>query len=248
MLVKDIYRLIDTMAPFSSQEEWDNSGLLVGRADQKVDRVLVTLDCTGEAVAHARQTGAQLILSHHPVIFSPLRTLDPSHPAVAAAVGGMAVLCAHTNVDKAEGGLSDWMAEALGLSFPQPLAGEAFGRVCALVPPLTAPQLAQRIRNGLGTTSVNYTDNGRPIRTDCVCSGAGGSLLETAHAAGCDALICGDVKHDRFLLSRELGVALFDCGHYFSEQIFVPHMAAVLRDAFLGLIVEEYDSKAFLTR
>ena len=167
---------------------------------------------------------------------------------LALAVCGMAVLCAHTNVDKAEGGLSDWMAEALGLSFPQPLAGEAFGRVCALVPPLTAPQLAQRIRNGLGTTSVNYTDNGRPIRTVCVCPGAGGSLLETAHAAGCDALICGDVKHDRFLLSRELGVALFDCGHYFSEQIFVPHMAAVLRDAFLGLIVEEYDSKAFLTR
>lgn len=248
MVIKDIYNVVDAFAPFASQEEWDNSGLLVGRQDRQVSRVLVTLDCTGAAVARARDTGAQLIVSHHPVIFEPLHTLDEGQPAVAAAMAGVAVLCAHTNVDKADGGLSDWMAEALGLSSPRSLPAEAFGRVCTLAPALRAPQLADRIKAGLGTAAVNYTDPGRPIGTVCVCSGAGGSLLEAAHAAGCDALICGDVKHDRFLLSGELGLALFDCSHYHSEQIFVPHMAAMLRDAFPGLLVEEFDISAFMTR
>ena len=248
MQIKDIRRFVDAFAPFSSQEEWDNSGLLVGREDRRVSRVLVTLDCTGAAVSRAKETGAQLVVSHHPVIFEALRTLDERHPAVAAAIAGVAVLCAHTNVDKAQGGLSDWMAAALGLPSPRPIPSEVFGRISVLETPLSAAQLADRIKDSLGTETVNYTDPGYPIHTVCVCSGAGGSLLPAAHAAGSDALICGDVKHDRFLLSRELGLALFDCGHYFSEQIFVPHMAAMLRDAFPGLLVEEFDSRAFITR
>lgn len=247
MTIGEIYQVVDRIAPFASAEDWDNSGLLVGGMGMQVNKVLVTLDCSGAAVRRAAEAGAQLILAHHPVIFDPLYNLSATQPAVKAALAGIGVLCAHTNVDKADGGLSDLLAAAAGLQDIVKPEGP-FGRIGSLPGALSAPQFADRMKKALGCARVVFNDPGVVIKKVFVCSGAGGSLVEEAIAAGCQALVCGDVKHDRFLAAEELDLSVFDCGHFYTEQLFVPKIKKLLEKEFPALAVESFDSRVFHTR
>ena len=122
MTVEDIYHFLNEKAPFSTAEEWDNTGLLVGDPQREVARVLTVLDITPDAVEAAQRLGAQLIVSHHPVIFSPLRRLESSSIPYALAQADIAAVCAHTNLDRAAGGVNDTLASLLGLRSVQPMA------------------------------------------------------------------------------------------------------------------------------
>lgn len=130
--VRDVYNAIDAIAPFSSALDWDNCGLLVGDPSRPVEKVLAALDVTPEVVAEAVRSGAQLIISHHPVIFHPLKALTPGQPAFLAAAAGVAVISAHTNYDMAPAGVNKALADALGLTGLQPLAVEASRPFCTI--------------------------------------------------------------------------------------------------------------------
>ena len=119
--VGDIYGFINEIAPFSLQQGYDNSGICAGSRKSPVSRVLTALDITGAVVEEAAEKGCELVLSHHPVIFRPLRTLSPENPAVKLAVRGIAAICMHTNFDSAEGGMNDILAAKLGLTVTEPL-------------------------------------------------------------------------------------------------------------------------------
>lgn len=245
MTVADIYRKIDELAPFSTQESWDNSGLIVGSPDTEVTKVITTLDITSEVAEEAHRSGAQLIVSHHPVIFHPLKRLTGDSPAALLAKYDISAICTHTPFDMApcgmNKGLFDILHEPLGLSEAyEPLEdfgqGRMIGRIYYLSVPISPEQCAKRLRSVLGCSVIRYTGGNRKIRKAAVCSGAGNSFVLTA-AERADALITGDLKHDSFIDAQNLGLSLFDCGHYHTERIFAPMMKALLEEHFPGLCV-----------
>ncbi len=245
MTVQQLYQYLDEIAPFSAQEKWDNSGLLVGDPCRCVNGVLVTLDITCEAVEAAARNGCDLIISHHPVIFSPIRSLSPSDPVYRLAAGGIAAICSHTPLDIAQGGINDILMEMLGQRIPftkevLPLEESGCGRIAALLHPMSAAEIAKAAKEVLGCTVVRCLDMGLPVRRLGICSGSGSSLLEEI-ADSCDALLTGDVKHDRWYMARQLNMSLLDCGHYHTEIVMVKALAEKLRNHFPGLAVFEWE-------
>ena len=232
--VGDVYKLIDDFAPFSTQDKFDNSGLLVGSMNAPADRTGVCLDITGKIVEEAIKKDIQLIVSHHPVIFHKLGALEHTNPVFTLARYGISAICAHTNVDMAKGGISDIMLELLDFKGEaqvlEPINpdGSGYGRIVELDIAADAEGLAKRCRKAFGCSVVRYYDSGRVIRTVAVCSGAGGSEENVEYAAkrGVDALITGDVKHSGFMEAVNRGITVIDAGHFHTENIVCPQLAA----------------------
>lgn len=235
--VGDVYKVIDNIAPFCTQEKWDNSGLLVGDKNMPADKIYISLDISNESVQAAKKAGAQLMISHHPVIFSPLKRLVPADPVWQLAAADMAAICVHTPLDMAEGGINtrlyDMLKNPLDLGDITGSAdGNGFGWIAESEADFSAEELGTVLRDILGCSVVRYCKASRPIRKIALCSGSGGSFLADAAAQGCDAYITGDVKHDCWYAARNAGIALFDCGHYHTECIAEELLAEKLREAF----------------
>lgn len=231
--VGDIYDFLDAKAPFSSAEEWDNPGLLVGDRERKVTQVLVCLDITRQAVETAAEVGAELVVSHHPVIFSPLKRLLADTVPYQLARAGLSAICAHTNLDKAAGGVNDWLAARLG--FQQVMTAEdGLCRLATLPEPWDGRRLAETAACCLHTP-VRCRPGTAPITRVLLCGGAGGEeLLPLCRQA--DAVITGELKHHEWLAFPE-ELTLIDAGHYATEICMVEGMAAWLREAFPTLEV-----------
>lgn len=212
--VKQLYEILAGMAPVALAEGWDNVGLLVD-AGRDVSRVLVTLDITADTVQEATEKGCELIVSHHPVIFSPLKRLDDTDVAYQLVKKDVSAICMHTNLDAADGGVNDVLADFFGLREREPFA-DGCGRI-GTVEPTTAEALARRARRLLNT-SVKFADAGKPIRRLAVVSGAGGSMFQDAIAAGADCLLTGEANHHAALDAVRLGMSLVAATHYATEQ------------------------------
>lgn len=245
--VKDIFHYLDSIAPFATQLDFDNAGFLVGRGDRQVHRLLVSLDITEEVAREAVERGAELVVSHHPVIFHPAKSVTDADPVgrtlLALIEGGVAAICAHTNLDASVGGVNDALAQRLGLTDlsvlePSGVDGEGhtigIGRVGTLAggeaPGLAA--FAAQVKEALGANGVRYVNAGKPVRRVAVGGGACGDMLELAHAQGCDTFVTSDVKYNQFLDARDLGVNLIDAGHYPTENVVCPVLVQKLREAF----------------
>lgn len=243
--VQDILDWLDSLAPFSSQESWDNSGLLVGERSVQVPKILLTLDITNDVVEEAIQMGVTFILSHHPVIFHPLRQLDLSHPACKMLSHGIQAVCAHTNLDLAKDGVNDVLVAVLkrqiamrqipGLALEK-MGDLGFGCVCELEKPYDALRLAQTVKTALGCTVVRFTDGERPIRRLAIACGAGGSYLSTALDLA-DGMLTGDVKHDQWIKAKNHGFTLMDGGHFHTERVILPVLEKKLQNQFPGVAV-----------
>lgn len=243
--VAEIYEALARMAPPELAESWDNVGLLVD-CGGAVERALVCLDITPEVVeeAVARQCG--LIVSHHPVIFSPLKRLGPQDVPLQLIRAGISAISMHTNLDAAEGGVNDVLAGLFGMRDPVPFAGGC-GRV-GEIDPCTVPQLAALCREKLGpycvppvgdtpAVQVKYADTGREVKRLAIISGGGGSLFEEALAQGADCLLTGEASHHAACDAKRLGLSLVAAGHYATEFPAVEAVAARLRQALPGLEV-----------
>lgn len=245
MNVLDIFRIVDAAAPFSLQESWDRSGLLVGDPQQSVSRVLLTLDITVPVVHEAAEKGADLILAHHPVIWDPIRTISPEHPVWHLVQRNIAAICAHTNLDIADGGMNDRFGALLKTVLPlgefAPLSllpgGRVLGKCAFLSAPADADTLAVTLQSLLHCRSLRYAPgkNAESIRKIAWCTGAGGDMLGDAQAAGADALITGDCKHSVWAEAQNRGLTLFDCGHFETEVLAADLFADMLAKAAPGL-------------
>ena len=260
--VREIYQYLDGLAPFSLQMDFDNAGFLVGRGDRQVKKLLVALDITQEVAEEAVELGAELIVSHHPVIFHPAKSVtdgDPDGRVLLTLIeGGVAAICAHTNLDAVTGGVNDVLAQALGLTQIEQLhqdgvdpAGRPYGlgRVGTVAgAPKYAPEFAAFVKEALGANGVRYVDARRPVRRVAVGGGACADMLREALALGCDTFVTADVKYNGFLDARALGVNLIDAGHYPTEQVVVPVLAKWLSAGFPQVEVVETDrhKEAFL--
>ncbi len=224
--VKDFYDYLNSIAPFDTQEDWDNSGMLVGDMNADVKKAAVVLDITPEEIEKAKTIGANLIISHHPVIFSPIKSVTKGSVPYELIASSINALCCHTPLDIAEGGTNDSLAELLGIDVTR--ADDPILRL-GTVEPTTADELAGKIAEALNT-KVRYADAGKKIEKVAICTGAGCSLIEAAGEI--DAFITGDASHHNFLDCVQAGITLIAAGHYETEIVVVPVLVKKLQAQF----------------
>lgn len=244
-----LYDAVNAFAPFSTAVEGDSVGLLIGAPDAPVERVAVALDATRETVMAALEAGCQLLLTHHPVYFGLFADQPADSPARLAAGEGLAVLCAHTCLDAAPGGVNDCLAAKLGMTGVAPLGipGEPvpLARVGRLAAP-SAEALAAYAGEKLGSAGVKFTSCKGPVTTVAVCGGSGGDYLLAAREAGAQALIVGESKHHHRLLARTLGIALIECGHFCTEWPVTDVLARLAEEAGAAVVrLPERDPAAY---
>lgn len=239
--VNDLMILMDKIAPLKNIHKGDNSGLLVGDGNASVTKVLFSLDITCEVVREAVKIGAEAIIAHHPVIFHPLYTLDDSNPACLALKHGIACICFHSPLDMADGGVNDIIFDMLApilklkkQSVLEPIHpdGRGYGWVCSVGNEMIPNELGKLLKDVFGCTAIRFTDSNRMIKTLAFCSGGAGGNLPLAIAAGADAYITGDVKHDQWITARNSGIALYDCGHFHTEDIVIPYLVKRFKEEY----------------
>lgn len=225
--VTHIYDAIDRLAPFWLTMDFDNTGILVGDRNREVSCALLALDCTPAVVEQARQLGAQLIITHHPVIFHPLKRVNEDAVVYLLIRSDIAVISAHTNLDIAQGGVNDALASAIGLRDCRGLellneqTGAWLGRIGTLPEPLSPEAFAAHIKACLNAASVKFSAAPRAIHTVALCSGSGADCLDAAISAGADALLTSEVKQHEYLAAAAAGISIFDAGHFDTEDIVI---------------------------
>lgn len=243
-MVSEIYKYIDSVAPFSTQEKWDNSGLLTGNMNRKVSKALLCLDISKKVADEAVEIGAELVISHHPVIFHPLYSLLDDEPACKLWKNGISAICVHTPFDCAENGMSDILMELVGFEkidgilevVGQKADGVyGFGSVGESDTEYTAVQLGRKLHDILNCTVVKYNDSGNIIKKAAFCTGSGGNLIEAAANCGVDAYITSEIKHDQWIFAERKGISVFDCGHYHTEIIGMQRLCKMLEAEFSNI-------------
>ncbi|MBQ8600379.1 MAG: Nif3-like dinuclear metal center hexameric protein [Clostridia bacterium] len=244
MTVENILEFLNKYCPFSLAEEWDNVGLNVGRKTAEVTKVLVALDLTLETVRAAKEMGAQLIVTHHPLLFDPLRQVTDDavngERILALAENGIAHIACHTNLDAADGGVNDCLAAALGLSEVEPLGNLA--KMGILDTTLYA--LADKLKKELPSEHCLGVCCNEQVHKVAIIGGSGGSMLQEAIDAGCDTFVTGELKYNHFLDGREQGINLLTFGHFETEYIVLAPLAEALQKAFPELDVQRMLRKA----
>ena len=238
----DIERSLYDWAPRELAMAWDNVGLLVGDPAQEVRRVLVALDITQGVAEEAVSLGAQMIVSHHPVMncawheVQTLRADDAQGRLLRYLVRhGLAACCMHTNLDAAEGGVNDVLAQKLGLEGLTPLTEEKIGRIGTLKCEMPLVEFTRFVIESLGCNGLRYTDCGKPVHRVAVGGGACGDYIPQAIAAGCDTFVTSDLRYHDFLDTTELH--LIDAGHFPTEDVICEPLVAYLQRAFPTAIV-----------
>ena len=230
--VQDILQYMNQLAPVSLAESWDNVGLLVD-CGADVTSILVALDITDEVVAEAEYQGCQLIVSHHPVIFDPLKRIDRRDVVFRLIKKNISAICMHTNMDAAEGGVNDILCALFGVQDAKTFGG--LGRV-GTVRTTNVRQLSKICQDTLGA-HVKVVDCGNAVNRLAVVGGAGGSMLEDAILAGADCLLTGEASHHAAIDAKRLGISLVVAGHYATEFPIVPVVAEKLKQKFPALRV-----------
>ena len=230
------------IAPLELAESWDNPGLLVNCC-RPVDRVLVTLDITPDVVEEAAAKGCGLIVAHHPVIFSPLKRLEPRDVPFQLVQNGISAICMHTNLDAAPGGVNDTLCDILGIAAE---GRESFAEGCGRIGttmPTTVEALAKFCAATLHS-GVKYVNGQKPVTCLAEVSGGGGSYLEEAIARGADCLVTGEAAHHIALLARQKGIGLVVAGHWGTEHAIADVLAVQLEKQFPALTVAHAEADA----
>ena len=233
MNAREVADIIEQFAPLEQAASWDNSGFCIGSPDTEVRGILVGFDCTPALVREAVARGANMIVTHHPLIFHGIKKISEDtflgEVITLAVKNDIVVYAAHTNADKAGGGVNDLMADRLGLRDRRVLSEDGFGLVGMLEAPMPAADFIAFVKKQFSLKCLRAS---RPISTAvrkvALCSGSGGSMLAEALASGADAYICGDLTYHQFF--AEKGIMLLDIGHFESEIDIVDKLISVLEE------------------
>lgn len=226
MLVKDIAAFINTVAPYDTQCSWDNSGMLVGDPEKEVTCVAFALDLTKRTLAMAKEAGAELLVTHHPVIFHEKKNLLAGDPVYALCQSGLAAISVHTPWDCAKGGVNDVLCGLLGLQnvrgIPSDEGPVPMARIGEIAP-CSPEAFAKKVAAVLGTT-VQLVPGKDEVRTVALCGGSAMDFFFDAVALGADAYLTGEAKHHELLLAADCEKTLVVGGHFATE---FPPMAAL---------------------
>ncbi len=238
--VKEIYELVASKAPVETKLDFDNVGLLAGSLKWETEKVLLALDITSPVIEEAVERGAGVIVAHHPITFGIKKVSDESiegKKLLKLLENRIAAVCMHTNLDAADGGVNDALAEVLGVAGAETFEKERTARIGFLAQPTPMTELLARLKAALKTKGLRYYDSGRPACRVAFGSGSCGSHFHEAVRAGCDTFITADIKYDLFLDAQELGVNLIDADHFCTENVIMPPLKAWLSEAFPDLEV-----------
>ena len=231
--------MIEEFAPLSLQESWDNSGLCIGSPEDSVSSVLLGLDCTPELVDEAISCGADMIVTHHPLIFSGLKKISPEdkvgEAVIKAIKAGISIYAAHTSADKVIAGVSGAMAARLGLKdvaiLDEDGDGTGLGVVGNLPEAMAAEDVIRLVKDRFGLKAMRAS---RPvdgmIERIALCGGSGGSLIKAARRSGAQLYISGDISYHNFF--TEDGFMIMDIGHYESEIEIVDILFSLIKKNF----------------
>lgn len=262
--VKDIAAYIEELAPQSLAMSWDNPGLMVGDMDRHVQKVYIALDGTSENVSEAVRLGADMIVTHHPLIFTSINRVTEQDVCGRIIINliknNISLYSAHTNFDIADGGMNDILCERLDIvdtrhftddectdGSGKPL--ENIGRVGRLDTPIEMADYVDFVKNVLGCAAISYVgDPSEIISTAAVCSGSGGDLIYNAYNAGADVYITSEIKHHEAQLALELGINLIDAGHFETENIICGFMEEYLLKRFPSLTIFKSASAPYKRR
>ena len=232
MTVQEILQLIDAIAPFETQAEFDNSGLLVGNPEEEVTDILFALDVSEAVIDEALVLGAQLIITHHPLMFSPRRRLteeDYEGRLLRKLIRcDLNVISAHTNLDQARDGVNDILASLCGI---EEVSGDGYLRFGDLPEPVSAWELSRRVGNALNTVVRLMGPEQAMIHRLGVSSGGGSDQWEAAAAQGCDAFLSGEIKHHHALAMADHQMVALECGHHATEEPGLFALADALQNA-----------------
>ena len=247
--VADILHFVETLAPRSMKMDWDNVGLNCGHTDRPVSKILVALDPFTHVCREAKETGADLLVTHHALIFKPgfITDLDnQGRNTLFLIENGIAHINAHTNLDQAPGGVNDVLAKKLGLENVQivnPKDGIGLMR-CGEVSEQTLETFLATVKNNLGCEGLRYVDGGKPVSKVAVGGGSCAGGMTEVLAAGCDTFVTADIKYNQFWDARDLGLNLIDAGHFHTENPVVAVLAEKIAAAFPEIQVEISKSHA----
>ena len=234
----DIYAALCRLAPLELQMDFDNAGFLVGRRKAEVHRVLLALDITDDVIAEAGELGAELIVSHHPIIFHKLRSVTDAGPdtrVLHLIENGIGAICMHTNLDIAAGGVNDVLIRLLGASCEGPLDAYGCGRVGELSEEISLQAFLAHCKSVLHANRLRYYDAGKPVKRLAVMGGAGADSLADVWEKGCDTYVTADIKYHQFQDAASMGINLIDADHFSTENPVIPVLKDYLAQEFPDL-------------
>ena len=244
----DILAFMETLAPRYMQYEWDNTGLLCGSRSKEIKKILVALDPFEEVCREAKELGADLLLTHHPLIVEDLKAIndesDIGRAIMLLVQNNIAAINAHTNLDCAPGGVNDTLAAVLGLRDVEIIDPKGDTVSYGLLrignvneQPLSA--FLTHVKQALGCQGLRYVDGGKAVCRVAVGGGSCGSDLWDAARAGCDTFVTADVKYNQFHEALAMGINMIDAGHFYTENPTMAVVAAKLRAEFPEIEVIE---------
>ena len=249
--VVDILQYIESIAPPYMAQSWDNVGLLCGRKDREVKKILVALDPFRNVIAEAIEEKADLIVTHHPLIFRDSilalnEDTETTRNLLTLVEHGIAAINAHTNLDLAPGGINDVLAATLGLENITVITAEGAdseGRPFGLLRSGTVAEQSldtflSTVKSKLQCDGLRFVDGGKSVRKVAVGGGSCADGMYEALSAGCDTFVTSDIKYNQFRTAYELGLNLVDAGHFHTENPTMPVLAAKLRLKFPEITVK----------
>ena len=228
--VEGIYNYIDSIAPFNTQEEWDNSGLLVGDKNAEVSKILFALDVTSDIIEQAIDCGAELIITHHPIIFKPVSEVLSDSLIYKLIKNNISIICAHTNYDKAIDGVNDILCYTVGFDSFKKIENTCLN-VAEYNLEVSTDMFVNNVKNALAG-SVRYNSVNKKIKKVAACSGSGSDYLSLAKELNCDALLTGDASHHAFLDADEMNILLVAAGHFETEMISIEPLMNKIKNQF----------------
>ncbi len=249
MTVRELYAALEKRIPRELSCKWDNDGLMCcPDPEAEVRRVLVALDVTAQIAERAVTEGYDLIISHHPLVFCPLKAIEPSNHVAKKVIGllraGITVMSFHTRLDAVCQGVNDTLAAALGLENVEPFGegDECLGRVGELKSEMTLDAFAALVKRATGAPSVTVSDAGLPVRRVALLGGSGSDVVPLARSTGADTYLSGELAHHHLADCPELGINLVAAGHFYTENPVCQTVQSMLLEMDPTLTVTVADS------
>lgn len=243
--VKDIYSFLDSIAPFSTSAPWDNTGLLVGDENKNVKKVMISLDVTDDVIDQATKEKVDLVITHHPVIFDPVKSVTSDTLLYKAVSSGLSFISSHTCLDIAKDGVNDCLANAVGIKNIESIEEDVFLKL-GEIEEKSEDEFVAILKDKL-SCNVLYNSTGNKIKKIAFCSGSGGDLWELAKKIEADALLTGEAKYHEFLDASFNNISIFACGHFETEVVVIDMLREKLEKEFKTIKFLKANQKNIIT-
>ena len=243
--VKDIYSFLDSIAPFSTSAPWDNPGLLVGDENKNVKKVMISLDVTDDVIDQATKEKVDLVITHHPVIFDPVKSVTSDTLLYKAVSSGLSFISSHTCLDIAKDGVNDCLANAVGIKNIESIEEDVFLKL-GEIEEKSEDEFVAILKDKL-SCNVLYNSTGNKIKKVAFCSGSGGDLWELAKKIEADALLTGEAKYHEFLDASFNNISIFACGHFETEVVVIDMLREKLEKEFKTIKFLKANQKNIIT-